>query len=79
MRRSFSSPSVLPALGAAQSGSRRSLRLLSVLEHEEVIVRAREEAMRLVAADPELAGHPLLAEELAREFDPEHADYLEKT
>lgn len=35
--------------------------------------------IRLVAEDPDLAGHPLLAEELAREFDPEHADYLEKT
>jgi ATP-dependent DNA helicase RecG len=66
-------------LGAAQSGSRRSLRLLSVLEHEDVIVRAREEASLLVAADPGLAGHRLLAEAIAREFDPEHADYLEKT
>jgi ATP-dependent DNA helicase RecG len=66
-------------LGAAQSGSRRSLRLLSVLEHEDAILRAREEATRLVAGDPDLAGHPQLAEELARDFDPEHADYLEKT
>ena len=65
-------------LGAAQSGSRRSLRLLSVLEHEDVIVRAREEAIRLVAADPDLADHPLLAAALAREFDEEHAEYLEK-
>jgi ATP-dependent DNA helicase RecG len=66
-------------LGAAQSGSRRSLRLLSVLEHEDVIARAREEATRLVSADPDLSGHPVLARELAREFDEEHADYLEKT
>jgi ATP-dependent DNA helicase RecG len=66
-------------LGAAQSGSRRSLRLLSVLEHEDVILRAREEATWLVAEDPDLAGYPELAEELARDFDPEHADYLEKT
>ena len=66
-------------LGAAQSGSRRSLRLLSVLDHEDVILRAREEATRLVDADPELAGHPVLARALAREFDPEHAEYLEKT
>ena len=48
-------------LGAAQSGSRRSLRLLSVLDHEDVILRAREEATRLVDADPELSGHPVLA------------------
>ncbi len=66
-------------LGAAQSGSRRSLRLLSVLDHEDVILRAREEATRLVEADPDLAGHPVLARTLAREFDPEHAEYLEKT
>ena len=66
-------------LGAAQSGLRRSLRLLSVLDHEDVILRAREEATRLVDADPELSGHPVLARMLAREFDPEHAEYLEKT
>jgi ATP-dependent DNA helicase RecG len=66
-------------LGAAQSGSRRSLRLLSVLEHEDVILRARQEATRLVAEDPDLRAHPTLAAELAREFEPEHADYLEKT
>ncbi len=66
-------------LGAAQSGSRRSLRLLSVLDHEDVILRAREEATRLVDADPDLSGHPVLARVLAREFDPEHAEYLEKT
>jgi ATP-dependent DNA helicase RecG len=61
-------------LGAAQSGLRRSLRLLSVLDHEDVIIRAREEATALVGADPELSGHPVLARTLAREFDPEHAE-----
>ena len=66
-------------LGAAQSGSRRSLRFLSVLEHEDVILRARDEASRLVADDPELAGHHQLAAWLAEEFDEEHATYLEKT
>ena len=66
-------------LGAAQSGSRRSLKLLSVLDHEEVILRAREEAISLVSADPDLAAHPTLAATLAREFDDEHAEYLEKT
>ncbi len=66
-------------LGAAQSGVRRSLRLLSVLDHEEVILRARDEAILLVDGDPDLAGHPVLAETLARDFDPSHADYLEKT
>ena len=66
-------------LGAAQSGSRRSLRLLSVLDHEQIILRARDEAILLVDGDPDLAGHPVLAGTLARDFDPEHAEYLEKT
>ncbi len=65
-------------LGAAQSGARRSLRLLSVIEHEDVILAAREEATRLVRHDPELADHPDLAASVAR-LDDEHADYLEKT
>ncbi len=66
-------------LGAAQSGVRRSLRLLSVLDHEDVILAAREEATRLVAQDPDLSAHPVLAEILAREFDEEHAEFLDKT
>ncbi len=66
-------------LGAAQSGTRRSLRLLSVIEHEDVILAAREEATRLVQRDPELAKHPDLAASLARDLDDEHAHYLEKT
>ena len=41
-------------LGASQSGRRSSLRLLSVLRDEEVIELARDEATRLVAADPDL-------------------------
>ncbi|MGB7983097.1 MAG: ATP-dependent DNA helicase RecG, partial [Candidatus Nanopelagicales bacterium] len=66
-------------LGAAQSGVRRSLRLLSVLDHEDVILAAREEATRLVAEDPDLSDHAALAELLAREYDEEHAEYLDKT
>ena len=64
---------------APPSPARRSLRLLSVLDHEDVILRARTEATSLVAEDPDLLGHPALAEALARQFDPEHAQYLEKT
>ncbi len=66
-------------LGASQSGARRSLRLLSVLEHEDVIVRAREEATRLVGEDPDLTGRPELAAWVADLVDEEHAEYLEKT
>jgi ATP-dependent DNA helicase RecG len=66
-------------LGASQSGARRSLRLLSVLEHEDVILRAREEATRLVGEDPDLAAHPALASWVAALVDEEHAEYLEKS
>ncbi len=40
-------------LGADQSGGRSSLRLLRVLEHGEVIARARAVAERAVALDPD--------------------------
>jgi ATP-dependent DNA helicase RecG len=65
-------------LGAAQAGRSTSLRLLTLQRDEDVIRQAREEATRLVEADPDLAGHPGLAEELAVLLDEERADYLEK-
>ncbi len=40
-------------LGAEQSGSRSSLRLLSVLDHAEVILQAKEIATEAVRRDPE--------------------------
>ncbi|MEO5874039.1 MAG: ATP-dependent DNA helicase RecG [Streptosporangiaceae bacterium] len=66
-------------LGAAQSGRRSSLRLLTLLHDEKLIIRARDEATALVALDPDLAGHPALAAELAALLDEDRADYLEKT
>jgi ATP-dependent DNA helicase RecG len=65
-------------LGVSQSGRRSSLRLLHVLEHEDVIVEAREVASRLVADDPGLEDHPVLADQVRRLHDAEQADYLEK-
>ena len=65
-------------LGASQSGRRSSLRLLSVLEHEDVIVEAREVAAQVVAADPTLATHPDLARQVRRLHDADQADFLEK-
>jgi ATP-dependent DNA helicase RecG len=65
-------------LGAAQSGRRSQLRLLSLLRDEDLIVSARAEATDLVAADPELAGHPVLAAELAVLQADERTDYLDK-
>jgi ATP-dependent DNA helicase RecG len=64
-------------LGAAQSGRRSQLRLLSLLRDEELIVDARAEAAALVADDPELRSHPLLAERVAALIGAQ-AEYLEK-
>ena len=65
-------------LGQAQSGVRSSLRVLSVLDDEEVIAAAREEASRVVAADPELTDHPDLAAALRALVDEDRAEFLEK-
>lgn len=65
-------------LGGAQSGRRSSLRMLTLLRDEELIGRAREEAARYVDEDPELAGHPPLAEALEALLAEDRAEYLEK-
>ncbi|MFF3741704.1 ATP-dependent DNA helicase RecG [Streptomyces sp. NPDC002566] len=65
-------------LGQAQSGARTSLRVLAVIEDEEVIAQAREEAVALVAADPELTGLPGLRTALDALLDEEREQYLEK-
>jgi ATP-dependent DNA helicase RecG len=65
-------------LGASQSGRRSSLRLLSVLEHEDIIVEARESASEIVANDPDLSGHRDLAQRVRRLHESEQAEYLEK-
>ena len=66
-------------LGASQSGSRSSLRMLAVLRDEDVIVASREEATSLVLRDPDLATVPALARAVAALLDEERADYLEKS
>ena len=66
-------------LGAAQSGRRSSLRLLSVLKDEDLIGQAREAATELVEGDPQLAGHPALAREVAALTESDQADYLAMT
>ncbi len=65
-------------LGAAQSGSRSSLRLLRVLRDEEVIETARQEATLLVADDPDLAGHPALALAIEQMVREEQEAYLDR-
>jgi ATP-dependent DNA helicase RecG len=65
-------------LGQAQSGSRSSLRVLTVIDDEEVIAAAREEATAVVAADPELAAHPDLRTALDSLLDASREEYLDK-
>ncbi|MGC9498709.1 ATP-dependent DNA helicase RecG [Streptomyces sp. WG7] len=65
-------------LGQAQSGARTSLRVLAVIEDEEIIAEAREEAAAVVAADPELTGLPGLRTALDALLDEEREQYLEK-
>ncbi|MFF5788384.1 ATP-dependent DNA helicase RecG [Streptomyces sp. NPDC012693] len=65
-------------LGQAQSGVRSSLRVLTVIDDEEVIAAAREEATALVLADPELTAHPGLRTALDALLDKDREEYLEK-
>ncbi|MER6341181.1 ATP-dependent DNA helicase RecG [Streptomyces tendae] len=65
-------------LGQAQSGARTSLRVLAVIEDEEIIAEARQEAAAVVAADPELTGLPGLRTALEALLDDEREQYLEK-
>ncbi|MET7735594.1 ATP-dependent DNA helicase RecG [Streptomyces sp. NPDC005402] len=65
-------------LGQAQSGARTSLRVLAVIEDEEIIAEAREEATAVVAADPELTSLPGLRTALDALLDEEREQYLEK-
>ncbi|MGW3194516.1 helicase-related protein [Streptomyces sp. NPDC001118] len=65
-------------LGQAQSGARTSLRVLAVIEDEEVIAEAREEATAVVTADPELRHLPGLRTALDALLDEEREQYLEK-
>ncbi len=66
-------------LGTRQSGFRSSLRLLSVVRDEDVIVAAREVATRVVENDPTLAGQPHLAAAVAAIEASDGAEYLERT
>jgi ATP-dependent DNA helicase RecG len=65
-------------LGAAQSGRRSHLRLLSLLRDADLIGEARLAAIELVEEDPELTGHPALAAAVAQLVDADRAEYLEK-
>lgn len=65
-------------LGASQSGGRSTLKLLRVLEHEDIIARAREDAQAIVGRDPLLSGHPELADAIEKYLNPEKEAFLER-
>jgi ATP-dependent DNA helicase RecG len=65
-------------LGTAQAGRRSSLKLLQLLRDEDLIGQAREEAIKIVDADPALADRPALAEAVRALVDAEQTTFLEK-
>ncbi len=65
-------------LGTAQAGRKSSLKLLRLLDDEDLIGQAREEATVLVDADPDLAGQPGLAEAVRTLVDLDRATFLDK-
>ncbi|HUQ61027.1 ATP-dependent DNA helicase RecG [Lentzea sp.] len=65
-------------LGAAQSGRRSALKMLSLLRDEDIIADARVAAQQFVDADPDLEKHPGLAGMVATLLTEERAEFLEK-
>ncbi|WP_182348509.1 ATP-dependent DNA helicase RecG [Tomitella gaofuii] len=63
-------------VGTAQSGRTSGLRLLSVLEDEDVIVDAREFAADMVQRDPGLTRYPGLAEMVSTVEGTERGEFL---
>ena len=63
--------------GARQSGM-TDLRLADLLRDVEVLVEARREAFALVQSDPDLASHPVLAEEIQALLG-DDAEWLERS
>ncbi|MFH5209602.1 ATP-dependent DNA helicase RecG [Antrihabitans sp. NCIMB 15449] len=66
-------------LGAAQSGTDTTLRLLSLLDDLEIISAAQDFARSVIAEDPGLAKHPGLAAMMKSALDGERLEYLSKT
>ncbi|MBH0775437.1 ATP-dependent DNA helicase RecG [Nocardia bovistercoris] len=66
-------------LGSAQSGTARSLRLLSLLDDLETITAAQDFARAVVRADPGLREHPGLAAMMRAAVDAERLEYLAKS
>ncbi|MEV4054098.1 ATP-dependent DNA helicase RecG [Amycolatopsis sp. NPDC049688] len=66
-------------LGAAQSGKRSTLKLLSLLRDEDVIAASRQSAQEIVEKDPDLKKYRGLAQMVGDVVDVDRAEYLEKS
>jgi ATP-dependent DNA helicase RecG len=62
-------------LGDSQSGRKSRLKFLSLIDHLDVILAARELCETVYAADPDSAGMAVLAGQFA---DTDRIDYLDK-
>jgi ATP-dependent DNA helicase RecG len=65
-------------LGTRQKGQ-SDLKLASLRRDKDWVAKAREVAFALVDADPALAAHPVLREELRLLVDDEEAEFLFKS
>ncbi|MDO8108168.1 ATP-dependent DNA helicase RecG [Isoptericola sp. b441] len=65
-------------LGASQSGSASSLRLLRVVRDAALIARARDEARALVDRDPALEAWPALLAAIDEWLEPSAQEYLDR-
>ena len=65
-------------LGSAQAGRRSSLKLLRLLDDEDLIAAAREEATALVTADPALEANQALREAIDDFLGDRKAEFLDK-
>ncbi len=66
-------------LGAAQSGTVSSLRLLSLIDDEDVIVDAHACARALFDSDPLMTGHPGITSMMKSAWRSDRIEYLEKS
>lgn len=65
-------------LGAAQSGTTTTLRLLSLLDHLDIITAAQDFARDIVERDPGLVEHPGLAAMMRSAVDATRVSFLDK-
>ncbi|OZC54247.1 ATP-dependent DNA helicase RecG [Rhodococcus sp. 06-621-2] len=66
-------------LGAAQSGTVSSMRLLSLIEDEDVIDDAHSCARTIFDGDPDLERHPGIASMMKSAWRSDRAEYLDKS